>query len=100
MAELLSEPFGNKQPLYFVLLHFWSQIFGESETSVRFLSALIGLMTVVATYGLCSLVGNGRTGLGAAFLVAVSPVLLWYSQETRMNVHPRIFLVRIVASSW
>lgn len=93
MAALLTEPIGNKQPLYFVLLHFWSQIFGESETSVRFPSALMGLLTVAATYGLGSVVGNRWTGLGAAFLVAISPVMLWYSQETRMYTLTSFLLV-------
>jgi 4-amino-4-deoxy-L-arabinose transferase-like glycosyltransferase len=93
MAELLSEPIGNKQPLYFVLLQFWSQIFGEGETSVRFPSALMGLLAVAATYGLGSVAGNRWTGLGAAFLVAISPVMLWYSQETRMYTLTSFLLV-------
>lgn len=84
LSSLLTEPTGNKQPLYFLALHFWTLVFGESETSVRFPSALMGLLTVIATYGLGKLVGNKWTGLGAAFLVAISPVMVWYSQETRM----------------
>ena len=44
----------------------------------------MALLIVAATYGLGSVAGNRWTGLGAAFLVAISPVMLWYSQETRM----------------
>ena len=80
MAALLTEPIGNKQPLYFVLLHFWSQIFGESETSVRFPSALMGLLTVAATYGLGSVVDGLRVLFKPVVRNCALPVCPWISR--------------------
>src|SRR5271165_2323093 len=35
---------GGGAPLYFVLLHVWMQMFGSSETAVRALSVLFGVL--------------------------------------------------------
>jgi 4-amino-4-deoxy-L-arabinose transferase-like glycosyltransferase len=71
-------------PLYPFLLHVWLRLAGSSSLATRFLSAMIGILTVPAVYIL------GRRALGqgvgrlAALLAAVSPVLIYYAQETRM----------------
>jgi mannosyltransferase len=71
-------------PFYYFLLHFWIPIFGSAEFSLRFPSLIFGVLTVPLIYA----AGNrflGRTaGLLAAALIAISPLLLWYSQEARM----------------
>jgi 4-amino-4-deoxy-L-arabinose transferase-like glycosyltransferase len=82
-------------PLYPFLLHVWLRLAGSSSLATRFLSAIIGTLTVPIAYGLGRrafpvtspprLLGEiwGVGGL-AALLVSVSPVLIYYSQETRM----------------
>ena len=37
-------------PLYYLALHFWMQLAGDSEFSVRYVSVLLGLPVVPATY--------------------------------------------------
>lgn len=88
-------------PLYYYLLHFWIQLAGTSEFSVRFLSAFFGVLIVPLTYQLARQLVPGRgtamqpatgaaapppspMGVIAAILVASSPLYLWYSQEARM----------------
>ena len=70
-------------PLYYLLLHYWVFL-GQSELVVRGLSALAGVLTVGALYGLAETLFDRRVGLWAALLLAVNPLHVWYSQEARM----------------
>jgi mannosyltransferase len=70
-------------PLYYVLAWLWTQAFGLGEVGVRSLSALLGTALVPVTYGAARELGGRRAGLIAAALVAVSPQLIFYSQEAR-----------------
>jgi len=77
-------------PLYYYILHFWIRAFGNSELAVRSLSALLGTLLVLLVFALGRVLAGrcGRdgdaVGLLAAFLAAVSPFLIYYSQEARM----------------
>ncbi|MGD8491551.1 MAG: glycosyltransferase family 39 protein, partial [Anaerolineae bacterium] len=71
-------------PLYPFLLYAWLRAAGSSPLAVRFLSALIGTLTVPLVFVLGRRAFGQATGLLASLLTAVSPVLVYYSQETRM----------------
>lgn len=73
-------------PLYYYLLHFWMLVFGNSEFAVRALSALLGTVLVYLTYLLGRSLSNYWLGLVAAFLSAISPFQIYYSQEARMYI--------------
>src|ERR671911_1248833 len=70
-------------PLYYMLAWIWSQIFGADEAGLRSLSAAVGAATVPATYAAGRQFVSRRSAFVAAALVAVSPLLVWYSQEAR-----------------
>lgn len=70
-------------PLYYMLAWIWSRMFGTGEAGLRSLSAVIGTVTVPATYAAAQALISRRSALVAAALVAVSPLLIWYSQEAR-----------------
>jgi uncharacterized membrane protein len=70
-------------PLYYALAWFWTQLTGTGEFGLRSLSALAGVATVPIAYLVGRELRGRRTGLMAAALVAVNPMLLWYSQEAR-----------------
>jgi len=71
-------------PLYYALLGGWSQVFGLGPQALRWLSVAAGVAAVPLIY----LVGYGlsgrRVGLVAAFLLAINPLHIYYSQEVRM----------------
>ena len=73
-------------PLYYYLLHFWQQAFGQSERAVRALSVLSGVLLVLVTYLLGRRLRGAAVGLLAAFLSAISTFQVYYSQETRMYI--------------
>jgi mannosyltransferase len=70
-------------PLYYALAWGWTQLFGLGEYGLRSFSAVAGVATVPVAYLLAAELRDRRAGLFAAALVAVNPMLLWYSQEAR-----------------
>jgi mannosyltransferase len=70
-------------PVYYVLAWGWTRIFGDGEIGLRSLSALAGTATVPVAYAAGSNFFGRRAAVAAAALVAVSPILVWYSQEGR-----------------
>lgn len=70
-------------PLYYALAWLWTQLTGTGEVGLRSLSALAGIATVPVAFLLGAELRGRRTGIAAAALVAVNPMLLWYSQEAR-----------------
>jgi mannosyltransferase len=70
-------------PLYYALAWLWTQLTGTGEYGLRSLSALAGVATVPVAYLIGAELRGRRAGVAAAALVAVNPMLLWYSQEAR-----------------
>lgn len=80
-------------PLYYLLLHFWMKVAGTSEWSARLPSALAAVLLVPLAFAVVREVwgynrgSNGTwaiVGTAAAALVASSPFIAFYAQETRM----------------
>jgi mannosyltransferase len=75
-------------PGYYWLLKLWSMVFGSSAYTMRSLSAAAGvlLVAVIMLIGRRAAPGaQGRwLGLIAAFVAAVNPFQIYYSQEARM----------------
>ncbi len=85
--------FDDHPALYYVVLHFWMRLAGDHELALRLLSILCGVVTIPLTYWLGSIVGGQRLGLLAAFLMAVSPENVQWSQEARMYALETLALV-------
>ena len=81
-------------PFYYVLLHFWLG-WGDSETALRLLSVVMGILTVPVVYGLGRTIGGHRLGLVAGVMFATSPIHVQYDQEARM--YPLLTLAAAVA---
>jgi 4-amino-4-deoxy-L-arabinose transferase-like glycosyltransferase len=71
-------------PGYYLLLNAWLRLAGSSEFAVAFPSLFFGMLLVALVYWLGAQVFGRKAGLLAAFLLAISPFNIWYSQEVRM----------------
>ncbi|HEY3079690.1 MAG TPA: glycosyltransferase family 39 protein [Chloroflexota bacterium] len=75
-------------PLYYLALHGWMRLAGQSETAVRFPSVIVGVLLVGLVYRFARQLYDGwpsaATGALAAALLAGSPFLVFYAQEARM----------------
>jgi uncharacterized membrane protein len=88
-------------PLYFVLAHWWMQLFPSSDGYVslwaaRSLPALFGVASIPAVYGLGFLAFRSRlVAQGAAAMMAVSPYGVFLTQEAR---HYGLGILWVIAS--
>lgn len=86
LADITARTAADIQPpLYYYLLHGWIQLFGDVEWAVRSLSVLFGVLSVPLMYAVAWQLFRSRlAGLLAALFIAMSPLHVWYGQETRM----------------
>lgn len=70
-------------PVYYLILFLFIKLFGVSEFILRFPSFIAGVASIIAVYFLAKKNFNNHIALGTTVLTAFSPVLLYYSQETR-----------------
>jgi len=84
-------------PLYYVMVRLWAQIFGDSPTGVRSLSAIISLLIFPSVYWLClELFDSQVVGWMAIGLIAISPTHLYFAQEVRQY---GLWMTEILVSS-
>lgn len=69
-------------PLFYWVEHFML-VFGNSEAVLRFIPALLGILTIPLIYLIGKEFMDRNTGIIAAAAVAFSPFLVFYSQEAR-----------------
>lgn len=77
-------------PLYHLLLHFWMYL-GQSEIWIRLLSVIFAILSIFLTYLFAKEFTDDKRALISAFLLAIAPYHIWYSQEAR----PYMFFVLI-----
>jgi mannosyltransferase len=73
----------SSPPLYYAVAWLWSRLFGVGEVDLRSFSALAGTAAIVFIYFAAARLTTKRVGLIAAAIVAVNPVLIWFSQDAR-----------------
>ncbi len=85
IPEMLRATAADRSPfLYYLFLHFWIRIAGESEFALRWPSVAFGLLTA-ALAGRIATRGWGRpAGILAMLIMGLSPFWLYYVQEARM----------------
>ncbi|MCD4690065.1 glycosyltransferase family 39 protein [bacterium] len=92
--------FTNVQgPAHAVLVHLVSAV-SRSEGGLRAISALFGTATVPLVYLLGAATVDRKTGVMAALLAAVSPFLIWYSQELRNYAMLIFFAAAATLAVW
>lgn len=84
----------EQMPVYYILIKFWSQIFGTDPAQLRMFSAVVGLLLIAACYFFgAELFGNSLAGGLTAALVAVSPFHLTNAQQARPYSLWALFMV-------
>lgn len=71
-------------PLYYVLLHAWMQLFGESDVAARALSGVLAVLALPLAWLAGRRLGGRRLAWAAVVVLAVTPYVLRYATEVRM----------------
>lgn len=118
MLERTGEPTTTHPPLYFLMLHFWTRMLGDSETAMRSLSVIFGVATIPAMFALIKsldLVFHARecrnneksttAALLACAFLAASNLHIHHAQQVRgytlagfLTVLASVFLVRALST--
>lgn len=71
-------------PLYYLLLHYWIALSGDTPYYVRLLSVFFGTATIPIMYLIGKRMSGVLVGLVAAVFLALSLFNIYFAQETRM----------------
>jgi mannosyltransferase len=73
-------------PLYYLTLHYWRALTGQSEFALRAFSSVGGLGLVALVYVLGADAFGPWSGLAAGLMAAINPFQVYYSQEARSYI--------------
>jgi 4-amino-4-deoxy-L-arabinose transferase-like glycosyltransferase len=98
LLPLSFESFGDwKLPAYIYLSIPFIKLFGLSDISVRLLSAISGIMTVIMVYYLAKLLtGNRKVSLIAMFMLAITP---WHIHFSRIAYEANLAVFFVTAGA-
>ncbi len=71
-------------PFYYVLLHFWISLTGESEFTIRFLSVIFSMLFTTTLARLAYRLNGKKFALITLAFAAIAPFSILYAQEARM----------------
>jgi mannosyltransferase len=71
-------------PLYYLLLHWWIELFGNGDRTVRALSFVLNLACIPPLYWIGKRVIGKRAAWVAVLAFITSPFAAYYASETRM----------------
>lgn len=97
IVDIMSGEIGPNLPLYYITLHFWIKLFGDSEFSIRFPSVIFGILSIYVIFKLGKLIFDERIGILSAFITAISLYHIRYSQEARPYI---LFVFTILLSNY
>ena len=95
--EILYMQRKDQPPLYFLLLKFWTFVFGYNDYSARLLSIIIGSAGIYAIGTVNNYLFNKKVALFSAFIVAFNFRQIEYSLEARF--YGLLFLLSIICNS-
>jgi uncharacterized membrane protein len=80
-------------PLYYILLRFWIDLFGAGALSVRSLSAIFSLISIVVLFDICRILSSCRFALLAAAIMTCSIAQIDAAQDARNYTLAMLFLL-------
>ena len=90
----------NTPPLYYLLLREWTTLAGQSEASIRLLSAVFGTLFVAMLIWFGREIFDRRVGLWSGLISAAAPIHIYYSQEARTYALLTLALLATYATLW
>lgn len=83
LPQIISLQDNGLPPLYYIILHWWIHLFGDSEFSIRFPSVIFGFFAILMIYKIGSQIFDKDVGVLSSLLLGLSIFHIHYSQEAR-----------------
>ena len=90
--------YDSHPPFYSMFMFLWIRLFGDSEMSVRMPPLIFGILSIFLTYRLALRFTEKKGAILTSFLMCVSPVHIWYSDEARPYSETLFFLLLAIFS--
>lgn len=88
----------SSPPLFYFLLHFWMNLFGDREAGLRIFSGILGSLLPPLTYITARALVGRTAAVFATFVAALAPINIHYAHEVRMySLFPVLSLLFIAA---
>ena len=71
-------------PLYYVLLHLWTEVFGTGDVAVRSLSGVLAVLTLPVAWVVGRRAGDATLGWLTVLVLGALPFASRYGTEARM----------------
>ena len=78
-------------PLHHLALHFWFAVAGVGAWEARLISVILGTLSIPLLYLIARRFTDPATSLCAAFLLAISQIAVYFSQEARGYMQTQFF---------
>lgn len=75
---------GDNPPLWEIILHYWTKLFGISEVAIRFPSYIFNILTIIPIYIIGEKYVKKYVGLFASLLFIFSSFSLFFAHEARV----------------
>ncbi|MGD0390194.1 MAG: glycosyltransferase family 39 protein, partial [Tepidisphaeraceae bacterium] len=86
-------------PLYYLLLHGWTEVFGRSEIALRSLSTVCSILTLLVAFGIARrMLRNPAAVAAAMWLMSLSFLQTWFAREAR--AYALMGLLGVAAFDW
>lgn len=73
----------NQPFFYFIILHFFIKIFGDSELVLRLPSLIFGVIAILVNFYFSKKFFNKKVAIYSSAFLSFSPLMIYYSSETR-----------------
>ena len=83
VEDIVSGRWDQHPPIYYLLMRCWIRL-GRGEFILRLPSALVGVAAIPLLDRLMRQWGSRWVAMASAWLLAIAPLHIWYSQEARM----------------
>lgn len=84
-------------PLYYILLHFWMNLFGTAEVAVRSFSIFLYLLLGIVVFLFTKELFNKKAAFFASALIFLNPIIFGYAFEARMYM---LLVLLTTCSMW
>ncbi|MEZ4644379.1 MAG: glycosyltransferase family 39 protein [Chloroflexota bacterium] len=84
-------------PLFYLIIHFTRQLFGDTDFAFRYPSVLAGVLLLPLLYQFGRRLNGRSLGLLTALLLAINPLHVWYAKEARMYT---LFVLLVAAATY